>query len=136
VVRALPGNALLLGEMGIGNTSAAALLLARLAGLDDRRVHRRGHRPGCRRHRAQDRRAAQALDANAGATAPLAALAALGGFEVATMVGAVLQAAAERRVIVVDGFITSAPCWWPAACSPMCCSAACSPTARASAAMA
>src|SRR5438105_2625536 len=30
VVQALPGNALLLGEMGIGNTSAAALLLARL----------------------------------------------------------------------------------------------------------
>jgi nicotinate-nucleotide--dimethylbenzimidazole phosphoribosyltransferase len=27
VVRALPGNALLLGEMGIGNSSAAALLL-------------------------------------------------------------------------------------------------------------
>ncbi len=31
-----------------------------------------------------------------------------GGFEVATLVGAVLQAAPERRVIVVDGFITSA----------------------------
>jgi nicotinate-nucleotide--dimethylbenzimidazole phosphoribosyltransferase len=50
----------------------------------------------------------QALDANAGAVAPLDALAALGGFEVATLVGAVLQAAAERRVVVVDGFITSA----------------------------
>jgi nicotinate-nucleotide--dimethylbenzimidazole phosphoribosyltransferase len=34
MVRGLPGNALLLGEMGIGNTSAASLLLARLAGLD------------------------------------------------------------------------------------------------------
>jgi nicotinate-nucleotide--dimethylbenzimidazole phosphoribosyltransferase len=34
LVRGLPGNALLLGEMGIGNTSAASLLLARLAGLD------------------------------------------------------------------------------------------------------
>ncbi len=39
---------------------------------------------------------------------PLEALAALGGFEVATLIGAVLQAAAERRVIVVDGFIASA----------------------------
>ena len=39
---------------------------------------------------------------------PLSALAAFGGFEIATMVGAVLQAAAERRVIVVDGFIASA----------------------------
>ena len=50
----------------------------------------------------------QALDANAAATSPMDALAALGGYEVATMVGAVLQAAHERRVIVVDGFITSA----------------------------
>ena len=36
----------------------------------------------------------------------LAALAALGGLEIATLVGVVLQAAQERRVIVVDGFIT------------------------------
>ena len=32
VVRAVPGNALVLGEMGIGNTSAAALLTARFTG--------------------------------------------------------------------------------------------------------
>jgi nicotinate-nucleotide--dimethylbenzimidazole phosphoribosyltransferase len=42
------------------------------------------------------------------ARAPLDALAAFGGFEIATMVGAVLQAAEERRVIVVDGFISTA----------------------------
>ena len=33
LVRDLPGNALLLGEMGIANTSVASLLLARLCGL-------------------------------------------------------------------------------------------------------
>lgn len=33
-VLSLPGNALLLGEMGIGNTSAASLLMSRLIGLD------------------------------------------------------------------------------------------------------
>ncbi len=32
LVTTLPGNALLLGEMGIGNTAAAALILARLSG--------------------------------------------------------------------------------------------------------
>ena len=42
------------------------------------------------------------------AVAPLEALAAFGGFEIATMVGAVLQAARQRRVIVVDGFISTA----------------------------
>jgi nicotinate-nucleotide--dimethylbenzimidazole phosphoribosyltransferase len=34
-------------------------------------------------------------------------LATFGGFEIAMMAGAVLQAALERRVIVVDGFIAS-----------------------------
>ncbi|MBS0294417.1 MAG: nicotinate-nucleotide--dimethylbenzimidazole phosphoribosyltransferase [Proteobacteria bacterium] len=108
IVRGLPGNVLLLGEMGIGNTSAASLLLARLAGvpLEDCVGAGTGlDAAGIARKRAVLQ---QALDANAGATEPLAALAALGGFEVATLAGAVLQAAAERRVIVVDGFITSA----------------------------
>ena len=108
VVRGLPGNAVLLGEMGIGNTSVASLLLARLAGLPIAECTGAGtglDAAGIARKCAVLQ---QALDVNAGATEPLAALAALGGFEVATLVGAVLQAAAERRVIVVDGFITSA----------------------------
>jgi len=50
----------------------------------------------------------QVLDRHAQAREPLAALAAFGGFEIVTLVGAVLQAAAQRRVIVVDGFISSA----------------------------
>lgn len=108
VVRAMPGNALLLGEMGIGNTSVASLLLARLAGLPLAEVTGAGtglDAAGIERKRAVLQ---LALDVNASATSPLEALAALGGYEVATLVGSVLQAAAERRVIVVDGFITSA----------------------------
>lgn len=108
VVRGLPGNVLLLGEMGIANTSVASLLLARLAKLPLAEVTGAGtglDAAGIERKRAVLQ---QALNANASATSPLDALAALGGYEVATMVGAVLQAAAERRVVVVDGFITSA----------------------------
>ena len=108
VVRGLPGNALLLGEMGIGNTSVASLLLARLCGVSLQDCTGAGtglDASGVARKRAV---LAQALAANEGAVKPLDALAALGGFEVATLVGAVLQAASERRVIVVDGFITSA----------------------------
>jgi nicotinate-nucleotide--dimethylbenzimidazole phosphoribosyltransferase len=39
---------------------------------------------------------------------PLPVLAAFGGFEIAMLVGALLQAAAERRVVLVDGFIVGA----------------------------
>ena len=108
VVRGLPGNALLLGEMGIGNTSVASLLLSRLCGVSLQDCTGAGtglDAAGVARKRAV---LAQALAVNEGAVNPLDALAALGGFEVATLVGAVLQAASERRVIVVDGFITSA----------------------------
>jgi nicotinate-nucleotide--dimethylbenzimidazole phosphoribosyltransferase len=108
LVAALPGNAVLLGEMGIGNTSAASLLVARLGGLDVAEVTGAGtglDAAGIARKTAV---LGQALAANAGADAPLEALAALGGLEIATLVGSVLQAAAERRVIVVDGFIASA----------------------------
>ena len=108
LVRELPGNVLLLGEMGIGNTSAAALLLACLGGYDIAEctgagtgldasgiAHKTDVLRRCLARHGPDR-------------APLAVLASLGGFEIATMVGAVLQAALERRVVLVDGFITGA----------------------------
>ncbi|WP_291013709.1 nicotinate-nucleotide--dimethylbenzimidazole phosphoribosyltransferase [Hydrogenophaga sp.] len=108
LVRELSGNALLLGEMGIGNTSAAALLLARLCGLDV--ADCTGAGTGLDAQAVQRKIAVlrQVLDRHAAAREPLAVLAAMGGFEIASMVGAILQAASERRVILVDGFIASA----------------------------
>lgn len=108
LVKKLPGNALLLGEMGIGNTSTASLLLTKLCGTDLAKVTGMGtglDAAGVQRKIAVLQ---QVLDTHAAVTEPLEVLAAMGGLEVATMVGAVLQAAAERRVIVVDGFITTA----------------------------
>ena len=107
LVQGLPGNALLLGEMGIGNTSAASLLLARLAGLDIAVCTGAGtglDAPAVLRKTEVLR---EVLQRHADAKDPLVALAAFGGFEIATMVGAVLQAAHERRVVVVDGFIAT-----------------------------
>lgn len=108
VLRSLPGNAVVLGEMGIGNTSAAALLTARLAGLPLADCVGRGtglDDAGLARKLAVLEAVAQR---HAGATAPLDALAAFGGFEIAALAGAMLQAAHERRLIVVDGFIVTA----------------------------
>ena len=107
LLKARPGNALLLGEMGIGNTSAAALLLARLAGLPIERCTGRGTGLGDAALARKTTILGAVLAHHADATAPLQALAAFGGFEIAMMTGAVLQAALERRVIVVDGFIAS-----------------------------
>ncbi|MDR7376746.1 nicotinate-nucleotide--dimethylbenzimidazole phosphoribosyltransferase [Rhodoferax ferrireducens] len=108
VVKSLPGNVLLLGEMGIGNTSAASLLMARLTGLeiaDCTGVGTGLDEAGLQRKIAV---LAQVLERHAGVTDPLEAMEAFGGFEMATMLGAVLQAAQENRVVVVDGFIASA----------------------------
>jgi nicotinate-nucleotide--dimethylbenzimidazole phosphoribosyltransferase len=60
----------------------------------------------------------RALDRHADARAPLQALAALGGLEIAAMVGAVQQAVAEGRGVVVDGFITTAAVAVAAALQP------------------
>ena len=108
VVRSLPGNALLLGEMGIGNTSSAALLLARVGGFEiDVCVGRgTGLDDAGLAHKLAVLRGVLVL--HAASLEPLQALAAFGGFEIAMMVGAALQAAQERRVIVVDGFIVGA----------------------------
>ena len=107
LVKGLPGNALLLGEMGIGNTSAASLILARMAGLDIALCTGAGTGLDAAAVQRKTEVLREVLDKHANAVAPLDVLAAMGGFEIATMVGAVLQAAQERRVIVVDGFIAS-----------------------------
>jgi len=107
VLQQLPGNAVLLGEMGIGNSSSAALLMARLTGQPIDACAGRGtglDDAGLARKRSLLQ---QALVRHDQASAPLEALAAFGGFEIAMLCGAVLQAALERRVIVVDGFIAS-----------------------------
>lgn len=118
LVRALPGKVLLLGEMGIGNTSSASLLMARLTGeplercvgrgtgLDDAGLARKLEVLG------------EALALHGQASSAEAALAALGGFEIATLAGAALQAAAEDRLVVVDGFITTAAVAVAAAMAP------------------
>ena len=107
VMQALPGNVVAFGEMGIANTSPAALLLARLTGasIEDATGRGTGLDDAQLRHKLDVLTRALARHP---ATEPLDAvgeLAALGGFEIAMMAGAMLQAASERRVVLVDGFI-------------------------------
>ena len=108
VVRDLPGNSVLLGEMGIGNSSSAALLLAWLTGEPIAHCVGRGTGLDDRGLTHKQVVLTQVLARHQGVQTPLEALAAFGGFELAMLVGAVQQAVEERRLVVIDGFITGA----------------------------
>ena len=104
----LGSNVIALGEMGIANTASAACLMARLCDLPVAQCVGRGtglDDAGLARKRAV---LEAAMARHAQVKAPLDVLACFGGFEVAAMVGAVLEAAQRRMVILVDGFIATA----------------------------
>lgn len=98
------------GEMGIGNTSSAAVLLhlltgrpltecvGRGTGLDDAGLQ----------HKIRVLSRAVAAHPDLDTADPLAVLATFGGLEMAQLCGALLQAAAHRMLILVDGFIVGA----------------------------
>lgn len=101
-------EALVVGEMGIGNTTVAAALAAALFG--GRGADWVGRGTGV--DDAGLARKAAAVDAGLarhnGLTDPLAILAALGGREIAAMAGAMARARVERVPLVLDGFIACA----------------------------
>ena len=97
-----------LGEMGIANSTVAAALAAALLDVDAARVCGRGtgiDDEGLERKVAVVRNALASNPADGGD--PLAALAALGGAELAFLCGVALGAAAEHMVVLLDGFISS-----------------------------
>lgn len=104
---AVEGNVLGFGEMGIGNTTAAAALMHKLCKLPVAQCVGAGTglSPAGVAHKQQVIEQAVAL--HAGVTAPLDVLATFGGLEIAMMTGAMLQAAAQRQVLLIDGFIVS-----------------------------
>jgi nicotinate-nucleotide--dimethylbenzimidazole phosphoribosyltransferase len=92
-----------LGEMGIGNTAASALLTHRLTGLPLRQCVGRG--TGLDDSGLERKQAALATAARRVRKAEtLELLAQFGGYEIAMLTGALLAAAARRMLIVVDGF--------------------------------
>ena len=101
-------NTIALGEMGIGNSSAASLLIAKLLDLPLSSIV--GPGAGCndlQLQRKQDVLSA-VLSRHADVRGPLESMQALGGFEMATAMGVMLAAGANRMAVVIDGFIMSA----------------------------
>ncbi len=98
-----------LGDMGIGNTTAAGALHAALLGVPAAAVcgPGTGLDPGGVRRKAEVIERALAANDQVGGD-PIDVLAALGGFEIALLAGVALGSAAERRAVVLDGFIVTA----------------------------
>lgn len=100
---------LAIGEMGIGNTTAASAVTAALTGLAPSRIAGRGTG-------ADDvcmARKCSAIERALGVHGPslrepLDILACIGGFEIGAMAGFCLGAAAKRCAVLVDGFIATA----------------------------
>ena len=100
----------LTGDMGIGNTTASAALICALTGLDPTLVVGRGTGVDDEGLRRKQSAVARALEVNESAIrrGPLATLAAVGGLEIAGLVGVIMQAAEGRRPVIIDGFISGA----------------------------
>jgi nicotinate-nucleotide--dimethylbenzimidazole phosphoribosyltransferase len=106
VVFALPVlQVLLLGEVGIGNSTSAAALSAALLGLSCERTVGRG--TGLSDAGVAHKRAvvARALSLHGGHGTD-ESLRRLGGFEIAALVGAIEAAAQRGALVVLDGVIT------------------------------
>jgi len=100
-------NCMGFGEMGIGNTSSAAMLMHCLTAMPLAQCVGRG--TGLNDDQLQNKLSVlqQALNQHKDITEPLDVLATFGGFEIAMMVGAYLKAAESKMLIMVDGFIAS-----------------------------
>jgi nicotinate-nucleotide--dimethylbenzimidazole phosphoribosyltransferase len=109
------------GEMGIGNSTASAAIIAVMTGRPVAEVTGRGtgvDEAGYRRkvgviEQALARHRPVAGDA-------LDVLAKVGGFEIAGLAGLILGAASRRVPVVLDGFITGAAALIAAGMQPLC----------------
>ncbi|MCD4770545.1 MAG: nicotinate-nucleotide--dimethylbenzimidazole phosphoribosyltransferase, partial [Bacteroidales bacterium] len=95
------------GEMGIGNTSIASLLMHKYTGVDIKDCTGRGtghDDEGLKRKIEVLKAASEKYNV----TDPLEILATYGGLEISMMCGAILEAKEHEMIILVDGFISSA----------------------------
>ena len=101
-------DALGVGEMGIGNTTTSSAVLAVLLSADVEAVTGRGGGITDDSFRRKKEVIRQAIAINQPErNDPVDVLAKVGGFDIAAMCGAFLGAAASRRPVVIDGFISA-----------------------------
>jgi nicotinate-nucleotide--dimethylbenzimidazole phosphoribosyltransferase len=96
------------GEMGIGNTSAATMLMSNFCNLPIEQCVGRGTGLNDKQLNKKIEVLKRAKDFHGEITDPMQALQAFGGFEIAQMCYAMLKAFDYNMIIMVDGFIASA----------------------------
>jgi nicotinate-nucleotide--dimethylbenzimidazole phosphoribosyltransferase len=96
------------GEMGIGNTSSAAVIINKLTGLPLENCVGRGTGLENDGVKKKLKVLQQAVKKHKNISKdPISILATFGGFEIAMICGAILKAAELKMIIVVDGFIVT-----------------------------
>jgi nicotinate-nucleotide--dimethylbenzimidazole phosphoribosyltransferase len=106
-VAGLDADLLVLGEMGIGNTTAASAVTATLLGGDATAVTGRGTGVDDAGY-ARKLAAVEAARRRVGAAAPLEVLRQVGGAELAAIAGAATEARLRPLPLVLDGFVVAA----------------------------
>jgi nicotinate-nucleotide--dimethylbenzimidazole phosphoribosyltransferase len=97
-----------LGDMGIGNTTAAAALLSALTGASPHETVGRGTGVDDRGLAAKRGVVEASLRLHAQRLGDArSALAAVGGLEIAALAGAAIEAAGRGQAVIVDGFIST-----------------------------
>ena len=102
-------NVIGFGEMGIGNTSSASIIMSRLLDLPLKDCVGKGTGLNNKQilHKVRILGKAMQMHAETG-NMPMEVLQTFGGFEIAMICGAMLEAADRQMVMMVDGFIASA----------------------------
>ena len=97
------------GDMGIGNTTPSAAIAAAITGRSVQEIAGRGTGVDDAGLQRKITAIQKALDVNhPNAEDGLDILAKVGGFEIGGLAGAILAAAAHRKPILIDGFISTA----------------------------
>jgi nicotinate-nucleotide--dimethylbenzimidazole phosphoribosyltransferase len=104
-------NTIGFGEMGIANTSSAALIMSAVTGIPVAECGGRG--TGVSNEQLKTKietlkKVATFHQLNSNEADPINILTKIGGFEIAMMAGAYLKAVELKMIIVVDGFIATA----------------------------
>ncbi|NGP86846.1 nicotinate-nucleotide--dimethylbenzimidazole phosphoribosyltransferase [Fodinibius halophilus] len=106
------------GEMGIGNTSSAAIITSLITGKSIEECTGKGTGLDDEGVSQKAKVLAKAIEAHDIDGDPFSILQTFGGYEIAMIVGAVLQAAEQQMVILVDGFIATAAFMVACECYP------------------